>query len=253
MSDHHHEHEHVLVTKYGKVSSTETKIIQEQALKEGSTPVGYFLGKAASAKTQSERTFWLNKVDGARYMEERQKSRDKLDASAKRNMEADERLMETEASLSLKKVVGDACIVSLVMGKKEAPGGYSLIRRKSGEGGLTGYGKPRGNQWVVQGLQMDTIHEFAVVSADSETSKEVTGPWLGVLIGNISVDSVQEVEKPKKKSRMEQIVLAISTFTGRRTRDGRPYVRALRKHAKIFDITTRERNEGHLLYKSKGD
>ena len=44
---------------------------------------------------------------------------------------------------------------------------------------------------------------------------------------------------------MERIVAAIRTFEGRRTRSGMPYVRHLRKHAGMADITINERNEAY--------
>ena len=202
--EHSHEHNHVLTTKYGEVDPAVTKRLKTQAKKEGATPVGYFMGMAANSETQTERDFWMKKVDGARYMAKRQASKKKLGATAKRNMDADKRLMQTEASLSLKKVVGNACILLLVPGKKDAPGGYSLIRRKEGETGTTGYGAPSGDQWVIQGLDMDTLHEFAVVSADSFTAKEVIGPWLGVPIGNISTEEIQKEEKEKAEKEYQE-------------------------------------------------
>ena len=52
-------------------------------------------------------------------------------------------------------------------------------------------------------------------------------------------------EPEPEPTRMDLIVEASKTFTGRRTRDGRPYVRHLRKHARMPDITTSERNEAH--------
>ena len=46
-------------------------------------------------------------------------------------------------------------------------------------------------------------------------------------------------------NRLDQIILAVKTYTGRRTRDGRPWVRYLRRHAGMPDITTDERDEAH--------
>ena len=43
-------------------------------------------------------------------------------------------------------------------------------------------------------------------------------------------------------TREEKIVAAMKTFAGRRTRDGRPYVVDLRRHAGIPDISTAERD-----------
>ena len=43
--------------------------------------------------------------------------------------------------------------------------------------------------------------------------------------------------------RMGRIVEAAETFDGRRTRDGRPWVRPLRKHAEMPDITRTERDD----------
>ena len=46
-------------------------------------------------------------------------------------------------------------------------------------------------------------------------------------------------------TRKDLILAATITFSGRRTRDGRPYVRNLRRHATMPDITTTERDEAH--------
>ena len=52
--------------------------------------------------------------------------------------------------------------------------------------------------------------------------------------------------KPEPPSRMDLIVAAVRTFTGRRTRrTNKPYVRDLRKHSGIPDITSAERDEAH--------
>lgn len=51
--------------------------------------------------------------------------------------------------------------------------------------------------------------------------------------------------KVKEPTRMDKIVSAIQTYTGRRTKDGRPWVRYLRKHADMPDITTKERDEAY--------
>ena len=50
--------------------------------------------------------------------------------------------------------------------------------------------------------------------------------------------------------RMGRIREAIRTFTGRRTRRGKPYVRDLRRHAGIDDITVAERNAAFKAVKA---
>ena len=46
-------------------------------------------------------------------------------------------------------------------------------------------------------------------------------------------------------NRKEYIYNATSTYSGKRTKDGRPYLRQLRKHAGIKDITSAERNQAY--------
>ena len=46
-------------------------------------------------------------------------------------------------------------------------------------------------------------------------------------------------------NRKEYIYNATSTYSGKRTKDGRPYLRQLRKHAGIKDITGAERDKAH--------
>ena len=43
----------------------------------------------------------------------------------------------------------------------------------------------------MQGLAPNTVHEFAIVSHDHATAKQVTGPWLPVPIGDISTEEIQ--------------------------------------------------------------
>lgn len=200
----HHEHER-RETKYGALDPKETEKLLKEAKLAGPTSVGYFLQQAANCETQSERVFWLNKVDGARYMEARQDAKDELDASARRNMEADLRLEGTEAYVTVDRVVGNACVLKLQKGIKEPEGGYSLVRRIAGRTGLESYGGPHyGNSWVPQGLQMDQVHEFAVVSSDDQTAKEVTGPWIRVPIGNVSTDEINKAEYEEAQEQYRQ-------------------------------------------------
>lgn len=173
----------------------ETKRLGEEALEHRGSPLGYFLAKAVESVTQRERSYWLARVDGARYMLARQEARDDLANRARENMEAEARLIGTEATLELVRTVGNAVVLRLVKGEKEPGGGYSLIRRKAGETGTTGYGAPSNDQWVIQGLQLDTAHEFAVVSEDFDQHKQLTGPWHSVPIGNVSTGVVQQQEQ----------------------------------------------------------
>ena len=194
--DHDHHHDHHQEEHDDPVNPAETTKLQAEAQAAGSTPVGYFLGKAAGSTTQKERVFWLGKVDSARYFADRQRWRDKMDQRARESMEAEERLMGTEASLALERTVGNACILKLVEGDKK-PGKYSLIRRLQGEQGATGHGPPSNGQWVIQGLSNNAVHEFAVVSEDSTSAKEIQGPWLPVPIGMVSTQEIQAQKQAK--------------------------------------------------------
>ena len=62
-------------------------------------------------------------------------------------------------------------------------------------------------------------------------------------------DDKQQTPSPVRSTREELIIAAILTFAGRRTRDGRPYVVDLRKHAGIPDITTQERDKYYRIVK----
>ena len=64
-------------------------------------------------------------------------------------------------------------------------------------------------------------------------------------MGYVPAPKEPVVVETKKPSRFQRIVAATKTFTGRRTRDGRPWVRYLRKHASMPDITTDERDEAY--------
>ena len=82
------------------------------------------------------------------------------------------------------------------------------------------------------------------------------GPWQIMIddrrdhTGETHSNMVEWDVTEAQPSRMDLIVAAVRTFTGRRTRDGRPYVRDLRKHAdRIPNITTAERDEAYKLSK----
>ena len=198
MSEHEHDHEPAVLGI--PVDPDETARLRAEADAEGATTVGHFLRKAEHATTLRERTFWMGKVDSARYFAELEKTRERLDQRARENMEAEARLLGTEATLELLQSVGNAVVLKLKPGEKKPPGwpaaGYSLIRRIAGETGTEGYGAPPyGDQWVPQGLRMNVVHEFAVVSEDSRSAKRITGPWLAVPIGNVSTAEIQAADR----------------------------------------------------------
>lgn len=195
---HHHQHEAVI----DPVDADETQRLRDEAAKAGSTPVGYFLGKAVDAATQRERDYWLGRVDSARYMAKRQAWRDRMTEKARLNAEAEEQLVGTEASLELVRMVGNAVVLRLVPGTHE-PSGYSLVSRLADEEATTGHGPPMFGQWVVQDLRMDEEHEFAVVS-EGDGGQQVMGPWLEVVIGEESTDDIQAAQQAEAERQYEE-------------------------------------------------
>ena len=91
----------------------------------------------------------------------------------------------------------------------------------------------------------------------SRTVEVPKGKTSTVVIAGVTNHGDGEVEFPIKvkadfcepgdeePSRMDRIVAAVRTFTGRRTRRGAPYLRDLRRHAGMRDITSKERHEAH--------
>ena len=67
-------------------------------------------------------------------------------------------------------------------------------------------------------------------------------PVLKRLHGDPAVPELTQKMPPREA----QILDAVEDFTGRRTKDGRPYVRPLRKQAEMPDISTIERDEAYL-------
>ena len=185
------------------VEPKETRRLYEELQTTEDSIVKYFLDKAAEAQIQYDRVYWLRRVDGAKYNAQLEANRARLTQRAIENMEAENRLSGTEGSLNLERTVGNAVVLSLILGVKAPPGGYSLVRRTAGETGTEGYGAPRGIQWVVQNLKMNSIQEFAVVSNDNQTAKSVVGPWLSVPIGNISTDQIQAAEEARAQQEYE--------------------------------------------------
>ena len=178
-----------------EVDAEQTARLKADAAKVKGTPLAYFLLRAAGAQTDKERKFWLNKVDSALYFEARKKYQRYLDQRSRENFEADLRLAGTEASVILIRTVGNACVLELQKGMKQADG-YSLIRRTQGEATTEGYGDPFTNgQWVIQNLQMGVVHQFAVVSEDDNSNKEVQGDWLEVSIGSTTTAEIQQRER----------------------------------------------------------
>ena len=57
-----------------------------------------------------------------------------------------------------------------------------------------------------------------------------------------------EPELQKIPSRMDLIVEYIRSYKGRKTRSGKPYLRYLRRHSGIKDISAKERNEAYKIY-----
>ena len=96
--------------------------------------------------------------------------------------------------------------------------------------------------------------EDAQAYADQGIWKVRQGEWDPIpdVLRRLQRDGMGYVPAPKEPpvekdepSRMDMIIAATRSYTGRRTRDGRPYVRYLRKHANMPDITTDERDEAY--------
>ena len=61
-----------------------------------------------------------------------------------------------------------------------------------------------------------------------------------------ALDQVEKLdERLKESTRSDKIKDSVKSFEGKRTKDGRPYVRPLRKQAEMPDITTKERDEAY--------
>lgn len=197
-------HDHANEVEGVAVDPIETAHLRNEARQAGATPVGYFLGMAADAETQYVRAYWLRRVDGARHLAERKAARATLDETAIRNMEADKRLEGTEASLEVVRIVGNACILQRVHGAYPSPGGYTLISRIAGETETHGWGRETyPGHWVPQGLRMNVVYEFAMVSHDNVTGKEVTGPWVSVPVGTLSTADIHRAEKARAQAEYE--------------------------------------------------
>ena len=63
----------------------------------------------------------------------------------------------------------------------------------------------------------------------------------------VTMSNEREEEKTVRKilSRQERILETVRNFNGKRTRDGRPYLRHLRKDASLPDISRQERDEAY--------
>ena len=118
---------------------------------------------------------------------------------------------------------------------------------------LGGYDPAKG-PWVGACWNYPITKRWLELSGDGPWQITVAAYWKGRgwVYGNIIEWPEREIapEPEPEPSRMDLIVASIKTFTGRRTRDGRPYVRDLRKHAGMPDITTSERNKAHKLASS---
>ena len=120
-------------------------------------------------------------------------------ADAKRQ-EAEQALVGTESTVEINRIVGDAVVLDLVQGAKQADR-YTLISRRLGETGITGHGVcTYGNSWVIQNLPMNAVTEFAVVSEHENGRQQIQGAWLSVPIGNVSLEEINQQEAEKAKA-----------------------------------------------------
>ena len=109
-----------------------------------------------------------------------------------------------------------------IIAERESHGDYLLPdKRKSA---LYGQGPARVETWYHQ-MKLEERYPSAAV--------ELPAP--------------EETEPPPAPSRIERIASAVRSYTGRRTRDRRPWLRYLRAHAGIPDITSSERDEAHRI------
>ena len=118
------------------------------------------------------------------------------------------------------------------------PAGYWISEQRNGE-------------WTKHGdFVLPHIREailYGTGPANVETWYHQLSSREGYSARAVPVEGERQAEPDCPKDRLRDIVIATKTYRGRRTRDGRPWLRPLRRHAGIPDITSPERDEAHRI------
>lgn len=214
-------------------------------------PVQGYPDRPATIPENLWKQFWDRRRDTQRYLDQRQKERTRLQ-KIRDQVSANRRRFVTllPPVVTLESMYPNGVIVHWAKPEGWDPDGYRILVRDLGSGG---------DGWrsvTTQKITRDTRKvalptRYLRWGQDADAYEiKVEAEWRGV--GNIAacpqVYPPQAAPPPKRPpTRMERIVEACRTFKGRRLKRGKgaPYLRDLRRHAEIPNITSRERHEAH--------
>lgn len=214
--------------------------------------VAYFQAKADAAKIKYVRDYWLRRKAGAEALERQLAARAETKAKLKQredNLNDFSKVAPPETRLDSKHPNG--CIISWNKPVGWDPDTYMVFVRD--------YGQKKWRSVASKNITFETrdmvltpsILSWGAYKEPYEISIAAVRKGVGYKLSAIHQyppETTAEIEAavaPPKPTRLQRIMNAIKTFTGRRTRRGRPYVRDLRDHADMPKITTKERNQAH--------
>ena len=229
--------------------------------------VAYFQQKADEATAQYVRDYWLRRKEGAEALERQlaaQAKRNAIEATMTSNMQRFRTMAAPFMSLESKHPHG--VIVRWEKPENWDPDDYIVLVREKGAAEWRSVASapissetrkmvvPR--RYLAWGEYREP-YEITVAAVWDGVGRKLAcpkyyPPQFEVRHPSSNVAHEHQVEPPEVAeeqaetlTRMERIVQAVLSYEGRRTRDGRPWVRPLRRHAAMPNITTDERNEAY--------
>ena len=212
--------------------------------------IEYFKSMAEKAKIKYIRDYWLRRKEGAEALERRlieKKKTEEALAQRKTNTELLASYSSPEVSLDSKHPHGVH-----VNWKKPVdwdPDTYMVLVRSPGEDWRSVASSNISRDTRKQTLTKSYL-AWGTYKEPYEISVAAVWEGVGRKLSTVytyppSTLEVEEPDEPEELGRMDQIIQATLSFTGRRTRKGKPYVRDLRKHSGMPKITVSERNQAY--------
>ena len=226
--------------------------------------IEYFKSMAEKAKIKYIRDYWLRRKEGAEALERRLVAKRKTEealAQRKTNNELLARYSCPKVSLDSKHPHG--VHVNWEKPSDWNPDTYMVLVRSPGEAWRSVASSNISRDTRKQTLTKSYLawgsyrepYEIAVAAVWEGVGRKVSAVYTyppselepQTQTGDVEVEA--ESDEPEELGRMDQIIQAILSFTGRRTRSGKPYVRDLRKQSGMPKITVRERNAAYRKIK----
>ena len=222
--------------------------------------IEYFQKKADEAKVAYVRDYWLRRKEGAEALARRLEARRKQQAAAVQRDSNQARFNALDfPKAELESFHPNGCKIRWQKPENWEPDTYMVLVREKGQKEWRSVASSNissetreqvlTRSYLAWGAYKEP-YEIAVAAVWEGVGRKLSCPKLYPPVED-AVELPEEEER-EPLSRLDQIIQATLTYTGRRTRSGKPYVRFLRRHAGMPRITVAERNEAYRRIQEQG-